>query len=382
MSYKKTTKEFISESIKNRKLLASTKYINPVSYSKTNYINVKTKVLLTCLDCNNDYLQSPQSHTKGIGCPHCSGNKKKDLNYIKREINKLYGSQIKLKDNQFYTNIDIELKFECKYHGEFLKKPYDIINRKRGCIKCSQIRNYSNEEKIDLLKKKYINNKHKLDYSISDFSDPNKETKIICLKHGPFKKTFNKHFHSKQGCLECSMEEKIKKSLKTTSSFISESINLYGKNRFFYPNIDKELKGLKSSLITIICSKCNFRYSQKAANHIRNNGAGGCPNCTTGGYRKDLPGILYYVKIEKEGLIAYKIGVTNKSVSERFGSDMKYITVLSEIYYEYGEECLEAEQFILKEFVYAKWTGPNILSSGNTELFKTDILMLDNNQFF
>ena len=36
---------------------------------------------------------------------------------------------------------------------------------------------------------------------------------------------------------------------------------------------------------------------------------------------------------------------------------------------------LKAEQKILKEFAYAKYTGDDLLSSGNTELFNQDVLL-------
>jgi len=45
--------------------------------------------------------------------------------------------------------------------------------------------------------------------------------------------------------------------------------------------------------------------------------------------------------------------------------------------YEIGNDALKEEQKILKEFSYAKWESDDLLSSGNTELFKFDVLGLD-----
>jgi hypothetical protein len=72
---------------------------------------------------------------------------------------------------------------------------------------------------------------------------------------------------------------------------------------------------------------------------------------------------------------AFKIGITNKSVSERFNlSDLEKIEILYQWYFENGEECFNMEKKILKEHAVSKWKGRDLLSSGNSELFKYDIL--------
>jgi len=43
-----------------------------------------------------------------------------------------------------------------------------------------------------------------------------------------------------------------------------------------------------------------------------------------------------------------------------------------------GKNAREAESKILEEFKYAKWKGPKLLKSGNSELFQVDILEKDN----
>jgi len=60
------TKEFIEKSIK----IHNDKY----DYSKVNYINSKTKVLIVCKK-HGDFEQNPYNHIYGMGCPICGKEK-------------------------------------------------------------------------------------------------------------------------------------------------------------------------------------------------------------------------------------------------------------------------------------------------------------------
>ena len=59
---KKTTEQFIFE--------ANKKHSNFYNYSKTNYINNKTKVIITC-PIHGDFEQAPANHLGGQGCRKC-----------------------------------------------------------------------------------------------------------------------------------------------------------------------------------------------------------------------------------------------------------------------------------------------------------------------
>lgn len=87
-----------------------------------------------------------------------------------------------------------------------------------------------------------------------------------------------------------------------------------------------------------------------------------------------MPDFLYYLKVTYNNQVFYKIGITNRTIKERFGSDMKYIQVLHKIHYKSGQDAYNEEQRILNKFKDFKYVGPDILKSGNTELFIKDIL--------
>ena len=76
---------------------------------------------------------------------------------------------------------------------------------------------------------------------------------------------------------------------------------------------------------------------------------------------------------------AYKIGITNNSVASRYDTEEQSIfKVLFECVYDIGREAYIEEQRLLKEFSQYKYKGPDLLKTGNTELFIIDILNKDN----
>ncbi len=127
--------------------------------------------------------------------------------------------------------------------------------------------------------------------------------------------------------------------------------------------------------VKIICKE-HGEFEQISNDHMLGSG---CPTCNAGGFNQMLSGIVYYLKVNNGE--AYKIGITNKSVNERFIlTELKKIEVLKTWVYEKGEDAKKHETTVLREFKYAQWKGDDLLLSGNTELFDRDILGLDNYQ--
>ena len=74
----------------------------------------------------------------------------------------------------------------------------------------------------------------------------------------------------------------------------------------------------------------------------------------------------------------YKIGITNYSVQKRFTvADVELIEVVKTWEYAVGGDAYKAEQYYLREYKEYKYLGDPLLSSGNTELFYSDVLLLD-----
>ena len=121
--------------------------------------------------------------------------------------------------------------------------------------------------------------------------------------------------------------------------------------------------------VTIYCN-IHGTFNQRAQTHL--NGSG-CPACAVKGFNPKLPGILYYLEINNGE--AYKIGITNRTVKERFSNkDLTKIKIIREWYFDDGYKLCDTEKLILRKFIAYKYEGAPLLESGNTELLHKNIL--------
>jgi hypothetical protein len=122
---------------------------NKYSYTKINYINCKTKIIITCPN-HGDFKITPSNHLKGIGCSKCSNKyKPTTIEFIEKCRNihndKYDYSKVDYKNNR--TNIEII----CKKHGIFKQRPTHHLDGV-GCPGCYKS---SGEQLIET----YLNNK-------------------------------------------------------------------------------------------------------------------------------------------------------------------------------------------------------------------------------
>lgn len=102
-------------------------------YSKVDYINSRTFVIITC-HIHGDFNQTPSSHLSGSGCPMCYGTKKRTtLEFIKlsNEIHKYLYGYLKV----LYVDANIHVIITCKIHGDFDQRPSNHLNG-QGCPYC------------------------------------------------------------------------------------------------------------------------------------------------------------------------------------------------------------------------------------------------------
>jgi hypothetical protein len=85
----------------------------------------------------------------------------------------------------------------------------------------------------------------------------------------------------------------------------------------------------------------------------------------------------YYLRITTPTKPLYKIGITNRTLAERFPFDSTKITVLKTWDFKKGSDAYEFEQKLLSENASELYHGPAFLHDGNDELFTRDILELD-----
>ena len=103
-------------------------------YSNVDYINAKTKVCIICPE-HGEFLQKPNNHTQGQGCPKCGGSCVLITKDFIKKAHKVHG------DNYDYSKVEyvksnIKVRIICSKHGEFLQSPNKHLMGK-GCPKCN-----------------------------------------------------------------------------------------------------------------------------------------------------------------------------------------------------------------------------------------------------
>ncbi len=136
MPAKSNTKEFIE---KVMKIHGST-----YDYSKVEYQNSKSKVIITCKE-HGDFLQMPNSHLNGSGCAECGAeyaikiNKERLTSNTADFIEKSQGIHGDTYDYSKveYTNVKEKVIITCKEHGDFLQMPNSHLSN-QGCAECGR----------------------------------------------------------------------------------------------------------------------------------------------------------------------------------------------------------------------------------------------------
>lgn len=152
---KKSTQQFIEQ--------AKSKHNNKYSYDKTIYVNDRTKVIITC-PIHGDFLQSPNQHIRGRGCPYCGHNHKYSTEEFVELANKVHSFKYQYNNTQ-YVNSQSKVTITCPLHGDFEQVAYHHINGS-GCPTCkstlgeNKITYFLKRKKIDFVAQYKIPNEY------------------------------------------------------------------------------------------------------------------------------------------------------------------------------------------------------------------------------
>lgn len=267
-----------------------------------------------------------------------------------------------------YINNRTKVTIVCPTHGDFEQAPRNHLVGS-GCQKCGLITSANKHLKTTeewVLKAKAVHG-NRYSYNKVDYKNNVVKVIITCPAHGDFEQKPASHINGR-GCKKCAIASSHQMNPKSTEAFIQEGSKTH--NGFY--TYDKVVYERSDKKVIITCP-VHGDFEQMPSNHIRGNG---CPNCAGYGFNPDKPAILYYLRITtNDGQVLYKVGVTNRTVNERFSLvDLSKIEIIKQKSYECGREAYVIEQEILKTFKNVKYEGPNILESGNTELFTEDIV--------
>ena len=117
---------------------ASKLHNNKYNYSKSNYINTKTKIEIICPK-HGSFWQEPENHMQGDGCPECGKEtvvKKLSSNTEEfiRKARLVHGNKYNYSKVN-YINSENKVEIICPTHGSFWQKPTNHLYG-CGCPKC------------------------------------------------------------------------------------------------------------------------------------------------------------------------------------------------------------------------------------------------------
>ena len=129
---RKTKEEFIED--------AKKVHGNKYDYSKVNYVNNKTKVIITC-PIHGDFLQRPDRHLFGCGCNKCGYDNtaekcKTSLEDFIKRAKEIHGDKYDY-SKVVYVNNHTKVCIICPIHGEFWQTPRTHLMG-RGCPICNE----------------------------------------------------------------------------------------------------------------------------------------------------------------------------------------------------------------------------------------------------
>ena len=264
---KKSNEQFIEE--------ANIKHNFKYDYSKTQYVNKREKVCITC-PIHGDFWQEASSHLKGCGCPKCAKESSKNKQTLSTEefikkSKKIHGDKYDYSKVK-YVNSKTDVCIICPIHGEFWQTPSTHL-KGSGCKKCGDLSVGMKNNRIttdEFIKRAKIIHGDKYDYSKTEYTSPRKKICIIDKEFGEFWMMPYAHLNG-QGCPSRKGEKISKANSKSKEKFIEQAKKVHG-DKYDYSKVD--YKGVFEK-VCIICPT-HGEFWQRPTEHLS---GCGCPIC-------------------------------------------------------------------------------------------------------
>ncbi len=356
---------------------AREKHGNKYDYSKVKYGGSRTKVKIICLE-HGPFWQIPSDHLRGSECPQCSSVRasqktKKDKETFINEAREVHGDWYSYEYVEYveYVNSETKVKINCPEHGPFWQTPSKHLNG-QGCSYCSGKKQLTTEEFKEKARQVHGD---KYNYDQVDYKHNKAKVIIICPTHGEFKQKPNTHLNG-CGCPYCASHKGG--ISRTTESFIEDANKKHG-DKYDYSQVNYKNNKTK---VKIVCPE-HGPFWQTPTRHLSGDG---CPNCK-GFWSPEFIKKYHYNKInddcafyiikmynQEEQFI--KVGITRKSVKERYDRKINLANYQYQIIDEYHGtllECSEIEQKLLYRFETYQYE-PYYWFPGSKECLPIDVL--------
>ena len=253
-----------------------------LDFSKTNYTNNRTNVIVKCNICNKEFYKSPKSLILGHGCPFCSikdlRNKQKNNydKFILKSENK-FGDKYSFPniESEYHTNKD-KITIKCNHCGNvFTKSAQDFLSSKDGgCKVCRESKKGTLGKRYsydDLLKYVVYDNISIIKFD--GFKTKSDNIQLFCKTHNKYyDKNVSKFLNHNQLCDECLYEKrKLSKEIviDRLTHVLHNDIQIF-EDTFNGFNEDMHFK----------CNKCGYEFDRKPSVFIHSKLSDLCPNCS------------------------------------------------------------------------------------------------------
>lgn len=359
----KNTKDFI--------LQAQKAHSNRYDYSLSEYIGSTKKLKIICAK-HGEFEQIASLHLSGAGCQQCANDvirskRLKSQSQFIQDAQKIHGNQYDYSLAE-YVDSRTKVKIICAKHGEFTQTPTSHLNGS-GCNKCGRIKTIgARKGTIESFIQK-ANHVHQgaFDYSITEYIGNSTKVKIICPKHGVFQQSPGNHLSGK-GCPSCGVIVRSDKQRSTTNEFVEKAKAVHG-DKYDYSSTEY----IKSSSVISVCCPLHGVFRLTAKNHLKGRG---CASCADWSFDKSKKATLYLLKFQKDFVSFWKVGITNRTVKDRFLGDRHFIVFQREWQFDKGIHAYQIEQEVLKQFQTYKQPPmlfPLLTYGGDTECFTPNL---------
>ena len=270
-----------------------------------------------------------------------------------------------------YINSKTKVKIVCKSHGVFYQSPNTHLAG-QGCPHCYNERRFLTQEQFVAKSQEMHGNLY--DYSRSMYYKNNIKVTIICNRcHEVFEQAPQDHMRG-YGCYSCH----LRNIGLTQNDFIEQGKSVHGRTKFNYSYVEYVNKTTK---VRLVCNGCKADFMQEPYGHLLGYGCSNCARANNGFNRSSFigscdknnngSGTLYVVRCVSGEESFIKIGITSKTVRERF--------VSGGIPYEYKEMYLITEdsryiydlELMLHKMLRRYKQKPLVEFAGMTECFST-----------
>ena len=159
-------KEKSKEDTRSRIMLLKDEFIkrannihkNLYDYSKIEYVDTRTKIKIICKK-HGSFLQTPQKHMSGRGCPTCGRERTIEHNFSNtqdfiKKAKLLHGDLFSYKEVD-YRGADTKIEIICKKHGSFFQSPHNHL-KGSGCPRCGVSASKLEIEIVNFIKTFYL----------------------------------------------------------------------------------------------------------------------------------------------------------------------------------------------------------------------------------